>query len=448
MASITRQKKGRRTVQFVGSDGKRRSIRLGKASEKVAQGVRVKIEALVAASITGQAFDNETAHWLAAVDTVMADKLAAVGLVPKRQATALSDFLAGYLDNRTDVKLATKVVYGHTQRNLLEFFGPDKSLQEITPGDADDFRRYLIEQKLAVATVNRRCSLAKTFFRAAVRHELIPRNPFEDVRGSVRGNRDKMRFIDRQMTQRIIDACPDADWRLLVALARYGGLRCPSESLSLRWADVDWERDRVTVHSPKTEHHPGGASRVIPLFPELRPYLEEAWEEAQPGTEHVITRYRDAAQRTLTGWKNCNLRTQFHRIIRRAGIDPWPKVWQNLRSSRETELAEDFPVQVVCQWIGNSRPVALEHYLQVTDEHFRQATQPTPAALQNPVHPVQKSVPRPAACTRHGSQLQDVTLCGHETTRQDATCSLTVHPAQDGRMRIRTSDLVLIRDAL
>ena len=33
---------------------------------------------------------------------------------------------------------------------------------------------------------------------------------------------------------------------------------------------------RITVPSPKTEHHEGGVYRVIPLFPELRSHLEEA----------------------------------------------------------------------------------------------------------------------------------------------------------------------------
>ena len=36
-----------------------------------------------------------------------------------------------------------------------------------------------------------------------------------------------------------------------------------------------------------------------------------------------------------------------HRIIRRAGLTPWPKPFQNLRSTRETELAETYPLHVV-----------------------------------------------------------------------------------------------------
>lgn len=121
----------------------------------------------------------------------------------------------------------------------------------------------------------------------------------------------------------------------------------------------------MTVRSPKTEPYEGKASRLVPIFPELLPHLREAFEAAEPGTAYVITRCRDGA---------VNLRTQLERIIRRAGLKPWPKLFQNLRATRETELAETFPLHVVCAWIGNSSATAAKHYLQVTDEHFERAT--------------------------------------------------------------------------
>ena len=73
-----------------------------------------------------------------------------------------------------------------------------------------------------------------------------------------------------------------------------------------------------------------------------------------------------------------------------AGLQRWPKLIQNLRSTREMELADDFPMHVVCQWIGNSQPIAAKHYLQVTDDHFSKA-------VRNPVQ-------QPAVLPRTGSQ--------------------------------------------
>lgn len=57
-----------------------------------------------------------------------------------------------------------------------------------------------------------------------------------------------------------------------------------------------------------------------------------------------------------------------------AGEKPWPKLWHNMRASRQTELLNEFPVHVACGWIGNSRAVAMRHYAMTTDEHFAKAT--------------------------------------------------------------------------
>ena len=141
MASITRDPNGRRTIQFIATDGKRRSVRLGKATQRIADGVKIKIEALVAASITGQSLDNETAEWVAGLDQLMADKLAAVGLIPKRNAATLGGFLDSYITMRADVKPRTKINLEHAKRCLLKFFGTNKSLRDVTPGDADQIGR-------------------------------------------------------------------------------------------------------------------------------------------------------------------------------------------------------------------------------------------------------------------------------------------------------------------
>ena len=70
-----------------------------------------------------------------------------------------------------------------------------------------------------------------------------------------------------------------------------------------------------------------------------------------------------------------NLRTQAQRIIKKAGLKPWGKLFQNLRSTRETELVEKFPDHVVTGWLGNSPDIARKHYLQTHEEHFQRAVE-------------------------------------------------------------------------
>ena len=147
----------------------------------------------------------------------------------------------------------------------------------------------------------------------------------------------------------------------VVALTRFGGLRCSSEVALLKWSDIHWDKERFTVTSPKTKRY-GKGSRVVPLFLELRPFLDEAFSMASEGETWVIP--------MLDGKPTKNLGTTFKKIVRRAGVNVWPKPFQNLRSSRQTELEQQFPTYVVCAWLGNTPSIAHKHYLTVTDEHF------------------------------------------------------------------------------
>src|SRR5207249_7011008 len=62
---------------------------------------------------------------------------------------------------------------------------------------------------------------------------------------------------------------------------------------------------------PRPQPEGGAPARGVrpdrPVGPELRPILEQAFDEGEPGTVYVINRYRDASK---------NLRTQMLRIVR------------------------------------------------------------------------------------------------------------------------------------
>ncbi len=129
-------------------------------------------------------------------------------------------------------------------------------------------------------------------------------NPFSELPTAVQGNQARQRFATRDERQAGIDAVPDAEWRAIIALARYAGLRIPSGLLALRWPDVELPACRMTIGVCKTEHHAGGGIRTCPIFPELKPDLEAAWDAAAEGAEYVIARYRAS---------NANLRMQLER---------------------------------------------------------------------------------------------------------------------------------------
>lgn len=379
MASLIREPNGCKRIEFTIPGRRRQKIRLGKINVKSAEGVKSKVGNLVSAVISGCGWDSDTSEWVGRIGDDLADKLAAVQLIPPRdriECPLLKPFLENLRDTRPNLKPNTKRNYDQTIRRLVAHFGESRRLESISCGDADEWRDQMLTDGLALATVGREVKRARQFFRAAVRRKLLAENPFTEVAAPAQVNTSRSHFITREVTTSVLAACPDIEWKLIVALSRYGGLRCPSETQALRWGDIDWERLRISVQSPKTEHLPGGAYRTIPMFAELRPLLEEAFELAEEGSIYVISRYRGTNQ---------NLRTQFERILRRAGVQPWERLFHNLRASRETELTEDFPLHVVCDWIGNSAIIAAKHYLQVTDAHFTKAAAAKPAAVPETV---------------------------------------------------------------
>ncbi len=368
MASIGKDKNGRKRLLFVAEEGTRRTIRLGKCSLRQAETFKIKLEALIAGRFSG--IDAETARWVADLPDDVHGKLVAVGLVEPRAETgpgmSVGELCDQYLASRTDVRERTLSVYQQTRRNLVEFFGHEKPLTDLTEHDAEEWRRYLTEEGLAEATARKRAQVAKQFLRSAVRRKLIQSNPFAELKSNAVTNPARQFFVSREVAEKVLAACPDCEWRALFSLARFAGVRIPSEALALQWQDVDWAESRILIHACKTERHAGKGSRWIPLFPELVGPLQECFERAEPGSEFVVTRYRK---------RYSNLRTQFGRIVRRAGLTLWPKPFQNCRATRATELAEIFPSHVVAAWLGHSERIAERHYLQVTNEHFQRAAQ-------------------------------------------------------------------------
>ena len=396
MASIANDPGGRRRILFLDRNSDRKTIWLGKVSKRLAEEIKTKVESINCAAIAGVSIDGETAEWLGKIGNSLHTKLAAAGLVAPRQVQAppmrarMGEFLQNYMLSRTDIKPSTRCNLEVCKGRLVEFFGKDKALDEITVADAKSWEIWL-KGRYAKATVGRTIRRAKQFFQAGIDSEVIGKNPFAKIKAPGQTNEARKFFVTQETAFKVLDACPDVEWRLLFALARFGGLRCPSEHLAVTWADVDWERSRFRVVSAKKEHLDGGGVRWVPIFPELRPYLDEAFELAPEGAVHVISRYRDT---------RVNLRTQFLRIIRKAGLNPWPKLFQNLRSSRETELAKDFPIHVVCAWIGNTAAIAQKHYLQVTDRDFDRAAKMDSANYS--AQTAQNTAQHPTAPTAHG----------------------------------------------
>ena len=403
MASVSskgRRKNAEKRVLFVAPDGLRKTIYLGKLSMENARIIARYVQALTDARIGGLTPSNDVVAWLSGIGDSLRTKLVKVGLLdpsPTEVKThavdplTLGKHLENYFERRKDVKPSTMLNWKHTQRCLLDYFGSERLLSSINAAEAKDWQRWLrtgdarenryehreASEGLAPATAGKRVRNAIQFFEDARERELLVKNPFAGLKCDQQSNKQRQFFVTREMAAKVMDCLPDNEWKLIFALARFQGLRVPSETSSLKWQDINWAENKMLVTVPKLEHHEGKGTRLVPIFPEVRPYLDAAW--AEPSTEgdvYVIKRLR----------KSSNLRTQLSRFIHLAGLPVWQKLFINLRSSMATELVERFPAHVEAAWVGHSTAIAKEHYLQITQADFDRASAGLEKTTQNPTH--------------------------------------------------------------
>jgi integrase len=321
---------------------------------------------------------QDDATWLNK-SPALREKLVAVGLIEpepipeKLVIPTLEAFLDGYIERQgASRKPATVAVWKQVVANLKEFMPEGIRINQITAGHAKEFHEKLKAKGMATTTIHKRIQFARQFMHDAVDWKIIDENPFCKVKtqkSSVKVNE----FVPREVVDKLMKKANPV-WQVILGLSRYGGLRTPSETLSLRWEDIDWELNRMSIPEPKVEHHEGRGIRSCPIFPELRPILDEAFEIFGDKSDYVVAapQYRAAAN-TAMGWKNANLRSEMTRLLRRAGVSGWPRLFHSMRASRQTELQREFPLHVVCSWLGNSPRIAQQSYLLVTEDDFAKA---------------------------------------------------------------------------
>ena len=369
MASLIKSENGTFRIMYR-LHGKRMAIYAGKMEPREASRLYDKVEELVGIrNRNGRIEESESiSKWLGKIiGTNLHTKLVNAGLLETVKDTQLGSFCEAYIASRTDIKQQTRINLLSSKRMLVEHFGAGIDLRVITPADVSKFKAALMT-RYANATTGRTLRRGRQFFAHAVDAGIINRNPFDKLKIPNQTNISRLFFVDRETCQKVLDACPNLQWRLIFSLARFGGLRIPSELIGLLWSDVLWAEKKIRVPSPKTEHIEGKDHRWVPLFPEIMEPLRQAFDIAKEGDKFIFPR-------TITG--AVNLRKGLNSIIKKAGLSPWPKLFQNLRASRETELCQNFPLHVASKWIGNTPTVAMGHYLQVIDSDWEKATKST-----------------------------------------------------------------------
>lgn len=294
-------------------------------------------------------------------------------LKPQQARVTLAELWGRFSAAKT-IKPSTEAVHDRVRRCMLEHFKPGTPIETIGPERAEAWVRALADSGLAVATRSKYLHISKQLFRRAVRWDLITRSPFEDIKPGPQVNPKRQRYITRAELEALLSACPDDEWRCILALARLGALRVPSELVHLDWDSIDFEAGRMVVWSVKTEGHGDGHQmRVVPIAPRLAEILRAARPEGASAMARVVPSVD----------RQSNLRTGLRRIYTKASLTPPPKPFVNMRASMATDWAQAFGGAAAAKFCGHGVQIAVRHYHQVPEDIFAKAAgspSPSPSA--------------------------------------------------------------------
>lgn len=365
MSSLSRRPNGHKWI-FYRFDGKRHTLRLGKVDDKLAEEVQRRLDRLVEYLSHGVEPDAETFAWRLRLSERVYKSLVTAGLAKPRGPTTIGDLLAAHATSLAarGVKPSTLTNNRVLHDNLRDFFTAERRLSAICTQDADAFRLHLAAKggkdgkPLAKSTVSNRCRRARGVFALAVRSGWLASNPFQFIPTGKEWNDARNRYILPEVFEKILGMTTDHELRLLLALVRYCGLRCPSEIKPLHWAAVDWSGNVLVVHSPKNDEHASGR-REVPLFETVMPYLLAAAEHR--GESPLMFPKHQTTGQAITG--------RLAVLCRKAGEVLWPKPFVNMRASAERDAMQaGHQFDKVAQWFGHSPAIAIRHYSRVVKE--------------------------------------------------------------------------------
>jgi integrase len=318
------------------------------------------------------------------------EKLAKTGLIEPRRQTTLSKFINPYIEDKAKNTETTRANKRISAKTLYRFFGEDRNPETITEKEVQEYVEWLpkhqirkdgvIEVSVKPGTVATRLQHVTEFFRAMLDDKFISHDPFGSVKYSNECDSSKKIYIPAEDIYRVMKFAPDTEWRLIIALWRFGGLRRSSEVLRLKWEHVLWDQGKIIVPSSKTAHH-GKSMRTIPIFHELSAPLRDCQVDAGKGAVYVIEKHcprmMKMSEERKVGNHAANLIEPFNKIVESAGLKPWPMPGHNLRASLVTDLYDgkypNIGIHTIAQWLGHSPAVALKHYGRVKEAEYEKA---------------------------------------------------------------------------
>ena len=230
--------------------------------------------------------------------------------------------------------------------DLIKLCG-DRRLEHVDRALMMDFRARRLAAGVAIATVNKDLRQIKSALTYAVDAEWLRSNPLWKWKAlQLREPEKRIRVVERADFEKLLAACADPIFRVLLIVGYYQGLR-RTELVNLRWAAVDLAEGVLRVENvPEAgEFTKSRKNRTLPMSPIVLANLTAMYAdvpkvveggEHRPKYPHVFT--WDDGQAFKADWAthrfhmlveaasvpHCtlhDLRRSFSTLCQRAGVD-------------------------------------------------------------------------------------------------------------------------------
>lgn len=169
-----------------------------------------------------------------------------------RPRATVAKYLESWLEH--DVKpnraKSTYVVYRAQIHHVVSIIG-DVRLLDVDAALIKSLYQRLRDRALGKCTLKKVHTTMTTAWNAAVKEDLVPRNPFDRVEAP-RYHEPEMRFLDADECRRLLETARPTRYFALVALLLATGARF-GEVSALTWRDVDWEHRRIVLQRGHSE---------------------------------------------------------------------------------------------------------------------------------------------------------------------------------------------------
>lgn len=255
-------------------------------------------------------------------------------------------------------------------KDFKSFLSAEDETIEWKDVDADLVRRWieqLMDRGYSPASVNRKLSSLRTFYRLLMREKVVDKNPLAGLRGPKKA-RPLPYFVKEEDMNRLLDETDfgegfDAERdRMVIEMFYATGIRL-SELVGLDDADVDFGSMQVKVLGK------GSKQRVVPFGTELRNALLGYVNSRDENCERADNAFfvNSKGQRISRSKVQALVRRHLSKVVRMKKRSP-----HVLRHSFATSLLNnDAELGVVRKLLGHESLAATEVYTHMTFEELK-----------------------------------------------------------------------------